>query len=125
MNFISYKELIVWEKSMKIVESIYKLTEALPKAETYGLTSQIRRSAVSIPSNIAEGSMRGTRKDYRSFLVIARGSAAELRTQIEITFRLKYLNQDLYSKIDDEIEQIIKILNTMTRKLKESNNLIN
>lgn len=78
----SYKELIVWQKAMILAQEIYRLTEALPRSEVFGLTSQMRRSAVSIPSNIAEGYMRNTRKEYAQFLKIASGSAAELETQL-------------------------------------------
>ena len=79
-KIISYKDLIVWQKSMEIVVLIYKLTEQFPTNEIYGLTSQIRRCSVSVPSNIAEGSRRGGQKDYRHFLTIAFGSGAELET---------------------------------------------
>ena len=80
----SYRDLIVWEKAINLTVEIYKITENFPKEEIYGLTSQMRRSAVSIPSNIAEGRNRGTRKDFCNFLRIALGSCAELSTQIEI-----------------------------------------
>lgn len=81
-NINSYKDLIVWQKSMELVKSIYEMTANFPKEEIYGLISQMKRSSISIPSNIAEGKRRGTRKDYRQFLVIAYGSGAELETQI-------------------------------------------
>ena len=84
----TYRDLIVWQKSMDLVVEIYKLTKNFPKSEIYGLTSQMKRCAVSIPSNIAEGRRRGSRKDYRHFLIIAYGSGAELETQIEIVKRL-------------------------------------
>lgn len=84
----SYKDLIVWQKAMDLIVAIYKLTEEFPKSEIYGLTAQMRRSAISIPSNIAEGRRRGSRKDYRQFLIMAYGSGSELETQIEITKRL-------------------------------------
>jgi len=80
----SYKELVVWKKAIELVASVYELTESFPKEEIYGLTSQMKRAAVSIPSNIAEGRFRGTRKDFIQFLRIAYGSGAELETQIEI-----------------------------------------
>lgn len=75
-----YKNLIVWQKSMRLVLDVYAVTVQFPKLEIYGLTSQMRRSAVSIPSNLAEGSKRGSKKDFRNFILIALGSTAELET---------------------------------------------
>ena len=79
---ISFKDLIVWQRAMQVAEEVYTLSKLLPKEENYSLTSQIRRSAVSIPSNIAEGNKRGTKKDYCQFLKIANGPSAELETQL-------------------------------------------
>lgn len=111
----SYKDLIVWQKSMELVTNIYQLTDKYPKSELYCLTSQTRRSAISIPSNIAEGRRRGTRKDYRQFLIIAYGSGAELETQLEIAKRLRYsTNED---NIDSLLNEIMKILNKMISSL--------
>ena len=84
----SYRELIVWQKSIELVVAVYNLTAKFPKEEAYGLTSQMRRSAVSIPSNIAEGRSRGTKKDFTQFLRISYGSGAELETQIIIAKKL-------------------------------------
>ncbi|PIR88665.1 MAG: four helix bundle protein [Candidatus Harrisonbacteria bacterium CG10_big_fil_rev_8_21_14_0_10_44_23] len=84
MPIKSYKDLIVWQKSMNLVTEIYKLSKTFPKSEIFGLTSQIKRSAVSIPSNIAEGSRRGSKKNFRHFLLNAYGSGAELETQLDI-----------------------------------------
>ncbi len=93
------------------------LTNCFPKEEMYGLISQMRRSAVSIPSNISEGRYRGTKKDYSNFLRIAYGSGAELETQIEIAKRIfKKLNLD-YSRVGSLLEEVMKILNTMIRNL--------
>ena len=92
-QIVTYKELIVWQKAMKLVIEIYKLTEQFPQSEAYGLTSQMRRSAISIPYNIAEGRRRGGRKDYRQFLLFAFGSGAELETQIEIAKKLPKTNK--------------------------------
>jgi len=111
----SYKDLIVWQKSMELVEEIYKITKYFPKEELYGLTNQIRRSAVSIPSNISEGRGRGTRKDFVQFLRIALGSANELQTQIEITRRLNYIQN--CEKIALLLIEIIKMLNVIISKL--------
>jgi four helix bundle protein len=113
----TYKDLIVWQKSMQLVFEIYKVTEGFPKEEMYGLTSQIRRAAVSIPTNIAEGRFRGTKKDYTQFLRISYSSGAELETEIEIArnlFKTKHLD---YKKVDDLLLEVMKILNVMIRKL--------
>ena len=82
MYIESFKDLIVWQKSMSLVKEVYVITSNFPKSEIYGLTSQMRRAAVSIPSNIAEGKKRKTKNDYVQFLRIANGSAAELETQL-------------------------------------------
>src|SRR4051812_33782995 len=87
----SYKDLVVWKKSIDLVVAIYKLTENFPKAELYGLTSQLRRCAVSIPSNIAEGQGRFTNQDFKRFLSQAMGSVCELETQIVIAAELSYV----------------------------------
>jgi len=115
MKINSYKELIVWQKSIQLVSEIYKLTEKFPRAEVYGLTSQMRRCAVSIPSNIAEGWQRGTKKDYRHFLLISFGSSAELETQLIISKSLHYSqNTDI---IDNLLLEVLKMLNAMIAKL--------
>lgn len=113
----SYKELVVWQRAMELVVAVYELTEKFPKEEIYGLTSQMRRAVVSIPSNIAEGRSRGTRKDFTQFLRIAYGSGAELETQIDIIKALpqtKSLNCD---KVDSLLCEVMKMLNTIINKL--------
>jgi four helix bundle protein len=114
----SYRDLIVWQKSIDLVVLIYGLTEKFPKEEVYGLTSQMRRSAVSIPSNIAEGRSRGTRKDFAQFLRIAHGSGAELETQIEISKRLPKTSNFHYQDIEFLLQEIMKMLNSFIRNLK-------
>lgn len=102
---------------MELVVEVYKITEKYPREEIYSLTSQTRRSAISIPSNIAEGRFRGSRKDFVRFLITAFASGAELETQIEIAKRIfthKNLN---FSKIDFLLEEIMKMLNKMIKKL--------
>ncbi|KKU55284.1 MAG: S23 ribosomal protein family protein [Candidatus Moranbacteria bacterium GW2011_GWE2_47_10] len=106
----SYKNLIVWQKSMELVIEVYKLTDAFPKTEMFGLVSQMRRCAVSIPSNIAEGKQRGTRKEYRQFTMIAFGSGAELETQIEISKRLGFCEKEDYIKVDELLGEILRML---------------
>jgi len=87
----THKDLIVWQKAMDFVEEVYKLTDTMPKTELYGLTSQIRRSAISIPSNIAEGAARNHDKELVQFLYVALGSVAELETQLLLAERLKFV----------------------------------
>jgi len=113
----SYKDLIVWQKSISLVVEIYNLTSCFPKEELYGLTSQMRRSAVSIPSNIAEGRGRGTARDFMQFLRIALGSTNELETQIVISKRLFCNIQYDYTIAEGLLLEIIKMLKTMIKNL--------
>jgi four helix bundle protein len=113
MESRNYKNLIVWQKSVELVVLIYGFTETFPKNEVYALASQMQRSAVSIPSNIAEGSRRKTQKDTHHFLSIAFGSGAELETQIEITKRLNFGKHYDFTKIDGLLEEVMKMLNKM------------
>ena len=114
----TYKDLIVWQKSMDLVVTIYNLTEKFPKSEIYGLTSQMRRSAVSIPSNISEGRRRGSRKDYHQFLIVAYASGAELETQIEIAKRLSFGNNSEYNEVNSLLVEVMKMLNKMLSTLR-------
>ena len=102
---------------MELIIAVYNITEQFPKSEIYGLTSQMKRAAVSIPSNIAEGKMRGTKKDYRHFLLNAFGSGAELETQIEIAKRLKLGKELDRSKVDQLLSEVMKMLNALAQKL--------
>lgn len=113
----SYKDLLVWQKAMDLVILVYKLTDKFPKTEIYGLTAQIRRCVVSIVSNIAEGKFRGSRKDFRQFLIIAFASGAELETQLEIAKRLGYANPNDFVDIDGLLVQIMKMLNKFIASL--------
>ena len=112
----SYKDLIVWQKSMQLVISTYKLVEQFQKSELYGLTSQMRRSAVSIPSNIAEGQLRNSKKEFIQFLSIALGSCAELSTQLELSKRLRYLTESDFERITEVIYEVMKVLHGLRRK---------
>jgi four helix bundle protein len=94
VKITSYRDLFVYQKSFELCINIYKSTEGFPKSELYGLTSQMRRAAVSIPSNIAEGQRRSGRKEFLQFLSVARGSCAELETQISISTTLSYLSAE-------------------------------
>ncbi|HAQ37288.1 MAG TPA: four helix bundle protein [Saprospiraceae bacterium] len=102
----THHDLDVWKKSIPLVTEIYKLTESYPKSELYGLTSQIRRSAVSIPSNIAEGDARSSTKEFSQFLSIALGSVSELETQLIVSNNLGFMRK---TDLDVLIEQIITI----------------
>ena len=113
----SHKDLVVWQKAMDLVVDVYDLSDKYPKEELYGLTSQTRRAAVSIPSNIAEGRCRGTRKEYRQFLLVSFASCAELETQIEIAKRLAKTKNLSYKKVDDLLIEVSKMLNAMVGKL--------
>ncbi len=117
----SYKELIVWQRSMDLVIEVYSLTEKYPKTEIYGLVSQSRRCSVSIPSNIAEGRRRGTKKDFRQFLIIAYASGAELETQLELAKRLKFANEIDFLRAESLLLEVMKMLNKMTNGLTTSN----
>lgn len=111
-----YKDLIVWQKSMDLVDEIYKLTKRLPKEEILGISNQMRRACVSIPSNIAEGYERGTQKEYANFLTIARASRAELETQIYICIRQGYFKKEDAEKALNLCAEIKKILTTIILK---------
>ena len=113
----SYKELVVWQKSMVLVKEIYSLSESFPEYERFGLTNQIRKSSISIPSNIAEGWGRLSRKNYIQFLRISRGSLFELETQILIAIELNYINDNKISQ--NLITEISKMLNSLIKKLEE------
>lgn len=113
----TYQDLIVWQKSINLVVEIYKLTDNFPKSELYGLSSQMRRCAVSIPSNVAEGRRRGSKKEYRQFLIIAFGSGAELEIQIIIAKKLSFLPTKDYLMIDQLLNEIMKMLNKMISNL--------
>ena len=117
-KLVSYKDLIVWQKSMRLVIEIYKLTEKMPREEMYGLTSQMRRSSVSIPSNIAEGRRRGSIKEYRQFLMIAYGSGAELETQVELLKQLPFGNNLSYNNVDGLLSEVMRMINKMLSGLK-------
>jgi four helix bundle protein len=113
----SFRELIVWQKAFDFVKKIYCATENFPRSEEFALKSQIRRAAVSLPSNIAEGSARSTRRDYASFLSIALGSAAELETQILLAGEFKYISQNDAEKMLADLSEVAKMLFVIRKKL--------
>ena len=114
----SYRDLVVWRKSLDLVEEIYRLTQRLPQAELYGLSSQMRRAAVSIPSNIAEGQSRNSTGEFLQALGVAKGSLAELETQLLIAARLTYLTEVETSPMLTLCEEISKMLNGLIKSLR-------
>lgn len=113
----NFRDLNIWQKAMEIVEDIYIITKSFPKDEIYGLTSQMRRCAISIPSNTAEGFTRRHNKEYRQFLYISLGSCAELETQIEISFRLKYISQSTEQELLEKTNYIIRMIMNLLKCL--------
>jgi len=113
----SFRDLIVWQKSVDMVTTVYECTKSFPKDELYGIVSQIRRSAVSVPSNIAEGYGRRSTQDYIRFLQIALGSLYELQTQLIISMNLKFLTKETLAAIDLKLSEIEKMLISLIKKL--------
>lgn len=116
-----FKELIVWQKSINLVTEIYRITEKFPPNEIYGLTSQLRRASVSVPSNIAEGNTRRSKADYLQFLRIARGSCSEIETQIIISKNLGFIDDTIFETLSFNIIEISKMINGLINSLKDSN----
>lgn len=114
----TYRDLLVWQKSMTFVTNIYQVIKTFPKEEIYGLTSQIRRCAISIPSNIAEGYGRNSTNDYIRFLQISMGSIFEIQTQLEIAKNLDYLNKSKFQEAYDMSREIERMLSSLIHKLK-------
>ncbi len=113
----SFRDLIIWQRGINLVKDVYKETGNLPKEELYGLTNQIRRSAISIPSNIAEGHIRQHRAEFRQFLNIALGSLAELETQIIIARELNYISNEKSESLIDQMRYLGKMIRGLTKKL--------
>lgn len=117
MKVKSYRELRVWQQSVDFCVKVHTVTSTFPKEELYGLTSQIRRAAISIPSNIAEGQARNTTGEFSQFLGISKGSLAEIDTQLEIARRLSFLSIESFQSFENEIETIGKMLNALQNAL--------
>jgi len=115
----SYKDLFVWQKSFELVKEIYRITDSFPKSELFGLVSQMRRAAVAIPSNIAEGFSRKSRKEYKQFILIAFASGAELETQLLLAKSLKFIPNDQIS-VFATLTEVMKMLNVLSTRLKEN-----
>ncbi len=114
----SYKELTVWRKSFQLVLGAYKLTNVFPSEEKFGLVAQIRRAAVSIPSNIAEGYSRKSTKEYSNFISMAFGSGAELETQLLLAKSLKLTSEKNFQNVESLLEEVMKMLNVLLAKIK-------
>jgi len=115
-----FRDLTVWRLGKEIVVEAYKISKGFPKSEIYGLTNQMRRAAVSIPSNIAEGFNRQHNKEYRQFLYTALGSCAELETQLEVSWDLGFLTKEVESPLLEKIKQKSRMLQNLIKKINES-----
>ena len=113
----TFRDLLAWQKSIALVTEIYHASKSFPKEETYGLTGQMRRSAVSIPSNLAEGYARRSRVEYGRFVQIAIGSLYELQTQLVIASNLGYLAQDRFKELHEQTREIERMLSSLHQKL--------
>ncbi len=119
MKSSEFRDLIVWQKTMNLAIEVYSLTKLLPKEETYALSDQLRRAAISIPSNIAEGQGRITTKEFIRFLSMSRGSLWELSTQIELCERLQYFEESQTTPLQNRIKEIAKMLNALSNSLSD------
>ena len=115
----THKDLIVWQRSIALVKGIYLTTQRFPQHELYGITSQMRRAAVSVPSNIAEGAARNSAKDFTRFLYLALGSLSELETQIIISNELGFLPQDSSMALTDKCVEIRRMMLALIKRIKQ------
>ena len=118
MDTRPHRKLDVWQKSMELVREIYQITSALPKNEEYGLSSQMRRAAVSVPSNLAEGAARKGKNEFKQFLNIAQGSLSELDTQVELAHMLDYMASERHRELMTKMTEISKMLYGLSNALK-------
>ena len=113
---MDYRDLVAWQKAMNLAELVYRETAEFPQEERYGLTSQMRRAAVSVPSNIAEGQgRRSTDEEFSRFLAIALGSICELETQLELSVRLQFMNKDAAARVRPLVDEVGKIVSGLRR----------
>jgi len=117
MGIKRYRDLDIWKKGIELVKGIYKLTGKFPQQEVYGLVSQMRRSAVSIPSNVAEGFRRQHNKEFRQFLCVSLGSCAELETQVTIAKELNYIKEDKETVMLEKLDHICRMISNLIKKL--------
>jgi four helix bundle protein len=119
----SHKDLLLWRKSMDLAVAVHRATQILPRTETFGLVAQLRRAAVSVPSNVAEGTARRTTKEFVAFLHVARGSLAELETQLLLAQRFGYIEEGALVEATLDVEEVGKLLNAvlagLRRRLKQ------
>jgi four helix bundle protein len=120
MGQSSYKDLIVWQKGMELVAAIYDATDGFPSHEQFGLVSQLRRAAVSVPSNIAEGKAHFSNRDFVRFLRHARGSLAEIETQVLIAQQRKYLSSDTATMLSQKIDELGRMLSGLINSLNKA-----
>ena len=113
----NFRELEVWKKSIELTTTFYRISKNFPKEELFGLTSQSRRCMVSIPSNIAEGAGRNSKKEFKHFLAISHGSSYELLTQLQISFKLKFCKEDVFIELKTKIIEIQKMNFALQQKL--------
>jgi four helix bundle protein len=113
----NFKELKVWQEARTLVKAVYQLSKAFPDDERFGLTNQVRRSAISIPSNIAEGSGRKTQKDFCHFLYVSQGSSIELEIQLILAMDLEYINEETFSEIESALTTVQKMLNGLINSI--------
>jgi four helix bundle protein len=116
----TFRDLLIWQKAMTLVTNCYTISTDFPKDEQFGLTSQIRRCSISIPSNISEGFGRGTNKDYYRFLTISLGSLFEFQTQIEIAYNLKYISLEKFNKLYEDSRELERMLTSFMNKIKDT-----
>jgi four helix bundle protein len=116
----TFRDLLIWQKAMALVTNCYTISTDFPKDEQFGLTSQIRRCSISIPSNISEGFGRGTNKDYYRFLTISLGSLFEFQTQIEIAYNLKYISLEKFNKLYEDSRELERMLTSFMNKIKDT-----
>lgn len=118
----SHRDLIAWQKAIELIAQSYELTKTFPSDERFGLTQQLRRAAVSVAANIAEGKGRGTTNEFSRFLTIASGSLTELDTHFVIAQRLGYINQETLSEVAGKIEEVGRIITGLRKSLESGNN---
>ena len=113
----NFKDLRIWQEAVLFAEQIYKITKEFPKDELYGIVNQMRRAAVSIPSNIAEGFMRYHNKEFKQFLFIALGSSAEIETQLIVSHKLQYITEEKLSMLSEKSDKINRMIMALVKKL--------
>ncbi|XWN36124.1 MAG: four helix bundle protein [Balneola sp.] len=114
----TFRDLKIWQQSMELVTEIYKTTSQFPEEEKYGLTSQLRKSSVSIPSNISEGFGRNSQGDFKRFVNISMGSLFELQTQIEVAKNLEFISEEIFQKLYEDTREIERMMSSFIRTLK-------